>query len=229
MASNRTKGILLLGDERLKQKALELVNFTNLLQFQQEIDTLTNCLKNFRKEHGFGRGIAGPQIGLPLRIISLALLPCFKHLFELTDSNLLNLLNFNSDETNKDDVFCLVNPTLLEHSEESFTLYDDCFSLPDLMIRVRRWKWISISFELIVKKKDGWEFYREKEEIKTFVMEKMSQDISELLQHEMDHLDGVLMLDKAEHLNEELKDGVVYRDVYLSKLEHFRNKVDFTY
>jgi peptide deformylase len=61
-------------------------------------------------------------------------------------------------------------------------LWDDCFSFPDLMVRLRR------SVEVTVRYQD--------EHGATHLLTALN-DLSELLQHELDHLDGVLATDRA--------------------------------
>jgi peptide deformylase len=67
-------------------------------------------------------------------------------------------------------------------SAETFELWDDCFSFPDLMVRVRR----SISVRL-----------RYQEESGAWTVLEATGAFSELIQHEMDHLDGILAVDRA--------------------------------
>ena len=64
-------------------------------------------------------------------------------------------------------------------------MWDDCLSFPDQMACVRRHKSISIAF------------MDEKGAGKTWI--NLPKDLSELLQHEIDHLNGVLAIDIAEH------------------------------
>lgn len=48
----------------------------------------------------------------------------------------------------------------------------------------------------------------------------LDQALSELLQHEIDHLDGVLMLDRAHG-----KDAIIDRDLYLQNRDFFDDQV----
>ena len=74
------------------------------------------------------------------------------------------------------------NPVLDQKSEEMFTMWDDCICFPDLVVKVRRHKRCRIRF-----------LDREWQE-QTMLLE---DDLSELLQHECDHLDGVLAVSRA--------------------------------
>ncbi|MHA3962990.1 MAG: peptide deformylase [Candidatus Thorarchaeota archaeon SMTZ1-45] len=75
-----------------------------------------------------------------------------------------------------------INPTLMNLSDELFEVWDDCMCFPDLLVRVRRHKHCSIE-------------YRDEEwNLKSLDLE---DDLSELLQHEYDHLDGILAVMRA--------------------------------
>ena len=76
----------------------------------------------------------------------------------------------------------LVNPVIVAASEERFRLWDDCFSFPDLLV------WLERARRVTVKYRD-----------ETGVEREMEADgaLAELVQHEMDHLDGVLAVDRA--------------------------------
>lgn len=76
----------------------------------------------------------------------------------------------------------LINPVLDRQSTEMIELWDDCLSFPDLLVRVRRHRRCRIRFRDL----DWHEHERDLED-----------DLSELLQHECDHLDGVLAVARA--------------------------------
>jgi len=78
----------------------------------------------------------------------------------------------------------LINPLYLNRSDEKFILWDDCFSFPNLMVELERHKSVEISYQ------------NRRGETCTLLAE---NDFSELVQHELDHLDGVLSIDRALH------------------------------
>ncbi|MFN0169753.1 MAG: peptide deformylase [Bryobacteraceae bacterium] len=80
----------------------------------------------------------------------------------------------------------LFNPRYSRQSGKTFELWDDCFSFPDLVVWVRRHESVSIRYQ------DELGVERELTGTDSF---------SELLQHEMDHLDGVLAIDHAVDAN----------------------------
>ena len=146
--------ILVVGDPRLEQVAAEVSPDDAALP--HEIGQMHATLDAFRRNHGFGRAIAAPQVGIGKRLIAI---------------------NLGTEP------LALVNPEIIWRSEELFEVWDDCFSIPDRIVRVRRHK--SISFRY----RD--EHWRER------ICERIPPDLSELLQHEIDHLDGILMLARA--------------------------------
>jgi peptide deformylase len=76
----------------------------------------------------------------------------------------------------------IFNPVLESMSEERIRLWDDCFSFPDLLVQVER----SASVTL---------HYLDPVGVPNTL--RASGALSELLQHEMDHLDGILAIDRA--------------------------------
>src|SRR5882724_8165485 len=116
---------------------------------------LRATLHRFRRTHGFGRGISAVQIGEPTRLIYI----------EMAGA-----------------AYNLVNPAIEWRSGETFRMWDDCFSFPDLMVYLERARSVTVAYE------------DERGERKRI---EASDAFSELLQHEMDHLDGVLAIDRA--------------------------------
>jgi peptide deformylase len=143
-------------------------------------ERLAAALEAFRARHGFGRGIAAPQIGIPLRMIGL-------HMPGMPP--------------------VAMNPEITWRSPETFTLWDDCMCFPDLLVRVRRHRSISVRW----LGPDG----------APQALERLSSAESELLQHELDHLDGILAVDRAEGPN-----AFVRRAAFDASPSYFRSQVD---
>jgi peptide deformylase len=118
------------------------------------IADLGATLADFRERRGFGRAIAAPQVGELVRLIYL----------------------------NVGEPRPMLNPRLTHASEEQMELWDDCFSFPDLMVRVRRSVEIKVAYE---------------DEHGTTHELVAKNQLAELLQHELDHLDGILATDRA--------------------------------
>jgi peptide deformylase len=144
--------ILELGDPMLRWKS-ETVR--RPAEAVLELRDLRATLHQFRLAHGFGRGISAIQIGVPLRLI---------------------YIEFEGAAR------ALVNPEWEWMSEEKFVLWDDCFSFPNLMVKLQR----SVAVRLRYHDASG-----------EWLTLSASGALSELLQHEMDHQDGVLALDRA--------------------------------
>lgn len=81
---------------------------------------------------------------------------------------------------NKPVVF--INPVLDLKSAEMMELWDDCMSFPDLLVKVHRHQRCRITY-----RDENWE-----EQCMA-----LEGDLSELLQHEVDHLDGILAVQRA--------------------------------
>ncbi|HLE31045.1 MAG TPA: peptide deformylase [Bacteroidota bacterium] len=76
----------------------------------------------------------------------------------------------------------VVNPVITGRSRKKFRLWDDCFSFPDILVEVER------NYSIVVSYQDE-NGKRKKVEAEGA--------LSELLQHEIDHLNGILAIDRA--------------------------------
>lgn len=115
----------------------------------------------------------------------------------------------------------LFNPVITNRSTETMTMWDDCLSFPDLMVCVERNQHISVEFM--------------DDRGKTVRWDDCASDISELLQHEIDHLDGVLAVDRAVKPPKvvscaaDVSRGVVDRKDWLANRSMYNEMVDFSY
>ena len=78
---------------------------------------------------------------------------------------------------NIDKPVVLINPELFDLSPEMIEIWDDCLCFPELFVRVLRHKTCKICFLDLNWKAQEWN---------------LTGDLSELVQHEYDYLDGVL-------------------------------------
>lgn len=78
--------------------------------------------------------------------------------------------------------FAVVNPVIEERSEKVTVSREGCLSLPGMVARVERAEWIVMT---------GWSVHGEELERARFVGLP-----ARLIQHEVDHLDGILMFDR---------------------------------
>lgn len=124
-------------------------------QAARVFEDLRDTLHEFRRTHGFGRGISAVQIGLAVRLIYIE--------FE-------------------GEVYKIRNPEYEFQSPEKFQMWDDCFSFPGLLVYLERSKSIRIKYA---------------DDTGGIRLLAASGPLSELLQHEIDHLDGILAVDRA--------------------------------
>jgi len=150
------KRILKLGDPGL-WKACETVRNLKSAETKQIIQDLEDTLADFKNRNGFGQGIAAPQIGAQKRILFI----------DIQEEKISRLI---------------MNPRIVWQSAEKIQMWDDCFSFPDLMVKVERSREIQVEYlsidgeNCLVTAKGG---------------------LAELLQHEIDHLDGILAVERA--------------------------------
>ncbi len=78
-----------------------------------------------------------------------------------------------------------LNPVFTNLSDKQFDLWDDCMSFPNLLVQLTRHKTCDVEFRDL-----DWNLRNEHFE----------DDLSELIQHEYDHLDGILAVDRAKDL-----------------------------
>lgn len=83
---------------------------------------------------------------------------------------------------NIDRPVVFINPRFSDLSNEMFELWDDCMSFPNLLVKVKRHKSLKIHYLDEQWQPQEWQ---------------MEGDLSELLQHEYDHLDGILCTMRA--------------------------------
>jgi len=118
---------------------------------------MADTLKDFQRRTGYGRGIAAPQVGTPVRMIVV-------------------------DMPELDGIATLVNPRVTSRSPEMFDVWDACFSYFYLFFVVERHRAITVEYQDLHGALN--------------VIE-ASGNLSELLQHEIEHLEGELAIDKV--------------------------------
>lgn len=93
----------------------------------------------------------------------------------------------DEDEDAKPKKYVLVNPEIVKHSEETVTDLEGCLSLPGLAGTVERHQSVTVK----AKNRFGKPLKIEAEEW-----------LARIFQHEIDHLNGVLYIDRAEEVFE---------------------------
>ena len=170
--------VLPLGDPRLRTPAAAVDPPDPMTE--GECMRLHAALQAFRAEHGFGRAIAAPQLGIGKRIIAVDL---------------------------GAGPFTVINPVITWRSADTVTLWDDCMCFPDLLVRVRRAASITV------------DYVDERGEART--LDRLDPRTAELLQHEIDHLDGILAIDRGDGAN-----AIISRAAFALHIELFRGQVD---
>ena len=147
--------VLLFHDPRLRQAAVPVDFYAT--DWRDDVRDLSDTLAHLQRTHGFGRALAGPQIGSRFRMIAI-------------DCDL--------------GTFVAINPTITWRSDARRLVQDDCFSFPNQTVDVLRHESVSVAYHT----QDG----------TAETLPRLPFDQAELLQHEIDHLDGILMTDRAD-------------------------------
>ncbi len=129
--------------------------------------------------HSQGVGLAAPQIGLSIRLFVVDAAPFVDDDEEDTEG----LRDFKR-------VF--INPIIIEETGKEWKFEEGCLSIPGIREDVSRQP------DLIV------EYYNEKFEL---VEEKLTGLAARVVQHEYDHIEGVLFIDKINPLKKQLIKG----------------------
>lgn len=129
--------------------------------FQTFVDDLVETMRAAN-----GAGLAAPQVGVAKRVycVEVRSNPRYPYKPDL-------------------DLRVLVNPELRLVTDESFSSYEGCLSVPDLRGRLPRASEIEVS-------------YRDRDGVP--VSERISGLSAGTFQHEQDHLDGILFVDRVE-------------------------------
>lgn len=85
-------------------------------------------------------------------------------------------MNFENKE------YALINPKLIFPDSQKFQLWDDCMSFPGLEVKLYRYKSCRVEYKDL--------------NFNDCLLEPIG-DISELIQHEYDHLDGIMAVQRA--------------------------------
>ena len=159
------KPIQFVPDPVLRKSALPVENITD--KTLQLLDDMAETMYDAP-----GIGLAGPQIGELKRLI---VMDC-------------------SRDDEKSELWQMINPEVIELSEDNSTLEEGCLSIPGHTAEVSRPDWIKIRFTDIKGKE---------QQIKAEGL------LAACIQHEIDHLNGILFID---HISK-LKRDMIWRKV----------------
>jgi peptide deformylase len=124
-------------------------------QFDDELVSLVERMKRLM-EDAQGVGLAANQVGVLQRVFVF--------------------------QPNEDEVVAVVNPEIVERSEETDVEDEGCLSIQGILVPVER----ALSVTLVGRNEQGEEVRYELEDV-----------YARAAQHEADHLDGVLMIDRT--------------------------------
>lgn len=146
-------------EEVLRQKGKVIETFDEDLQ-----DLIDDMVETMRDAPGVG--LAAPQVGLSKRVI---------------------VIEFG-DEEDKDipkQLFVLVNPEIIEKSQETVAGIEGCLSVPGLVGEVDRAKVVTVK---------GLDQYGKPRKIRA------QGWLARIFQHEIDHINGILYTDRTEKI-----------------------------
>ena len=130
----------------------------------------------------FGVGLAAPQIGLAIRIFLVDTSP-FAEDESFSEEEKKELANFKKT---------FINPQILEEEGDEWAFNEGCLSIPDVREDVFRQPKIKIQYQ--------------DEDFKTHV-EEYDGLIARVIQHEYDHIEGILFTDKLSSFKKRLIKG----------------------
>ena len=159
------KPIQFVPDPVLRKSALPVENITD--KTLQLLDDMAETMYDAP-----GIGLAGPQVGELKRLI---VMDC-------------------SRDDEKSELWQMINPEVIELSEDNSTLEEGCLSIPGHTADVSRPDWIKLRFTDIKGRE---------QQIKAEGL------LAACIQHEIDHLNGILFID---HISK-LKRDIIWRKV----------------
>jgi len=129
-----------------------------------------------------GVGLAAPQIGLAIRIFLVDASP-FAEDEDLTEDEKAQLKDFKKT---------FINPVILEEEGDEWVFNEGCLSIPDVREDVFRQPKIKIQYQ---------------DEFFNTNVEEYDGLIARIIQHEYDHIEGVLFTDKLSSFKKRLLKG----------------------
>lgn len=139
-----------------------------------------------------GIGLAAIQIGIPLRIVTLDVSPRSKKAEEEPDEE-------EAEEATEPNPIFMINPEILNRSDELSIYEEGCLSIPDYYADVERPAFCKVKY----LDRAGKEQIIDADDI-----------LATCVQHEIDHLDGILFID---HISKLKRDMVIKKFTKIAK------------
>jgi peptide deformylase len=139
------------------------------------IQNMTRALLSAKDPEGIG--LAAPQIGIPLKIFLIR------------------------PDLNKPPVL-FINPEITDYSQRQQTpetkkgVYEGCLSVPHHYSPIKRSMSVTVKYQVLKKVNDKWEMIDKSDVFTGFT--------AHIIQHEMDHLNGILFIDHVLAQNSKL-------------------------
>ena len=168
---------------------------TDITKDYPKLDTLIENMFE-TMYNAYGVGLAAPQVGLPIRMFVIDTTP-FSDDEDLTEEEQKSLDGFRR-------VF--INAQITNEEGEEWVFNEGCLSIPDVREDVSRKPTITI------------EYLDENFEAHTEIFDGL---VARVIQHEYDHIEGVLFTDKLSSLKKRLIKG------RLSNISKGKIKVDY--
>ncbi len=149
-------------------------------QYPQLDELLTNMWETMYNANGVG--LAAPQIGLPIRLFLVDTTP-FADDEELSEEERKKLNGFKK---------AFINAKIEKEVGEEWTFNEGCLSIPDIREDIKRMDTITVSY-LDENFKEHTETY--------------DGLLARVIQHEYDHIEGILFTDKLSPLKKRLLKG----------------------
>ncbi len=140
-------------------------------------ETISNMFETMY--NACGVGLAAPQVGLPIRLFVIDTTP-FSDDEDMSKDEQLQLNGFKRT---------FINAKMIKEEGEEWVFNEGCLSIPDVREDVYRNEKITI------------EFSDENFNIKTEIFDGL---IARVIQHEYDHIEGILFTDKISSLKKQL-------------------------
>ena len=160
----------------LREKSLRVENVNK--DIQQLMDDMLETLYAAP-----GIGLAGIQVGVAKRVIVMDISRSRNDVGRDKDE-----INNNEDKKSKNPMY-FVNPEIIWKSEDRFTYEEGCLSVPNQFAEIDRPKQCNVKYL---------DYNGQPQELKADGL------LATCIQHEMDHLEGILFIDYLSKLKKEM-------------------------
>ena len=184
------KPVLMIGNPLLRETSSEVTFSGEVTVFDTNfaiiLQDLKDTLTHLQKTKNIGRALAAPQISHMKRVIYMQI-PIY---MQISMQNHMQTPQNHMQTPMQNHMqmpartLVMVNPKITEKSKELIEMWDSCYSFDvAFFVKIKRHKKIKVEYQ---------------DEHGRFISEEFVDDLSELFQHEIDHLDGILATDYLE-------------------------------